>query len=50
MLKNCITCGKQTREYAEFPCVECGEKITRCQHCRKISLPYKCKKCGKEGP
>ena len=50
MLKNCHTCGKQTKKYAEFPCVGCADKIVRCDHCRQISNPYKCKKCGQEGP
>jgi hypothetical protein len=50
MVKICTTCGKQTKDYAEFPCTECGEMIVRCFHCRKISIPYKCPVCGKEGP
>jgi predicted RNA-binding Zn-ribbon protein involved in translation (DUF1610 family) len=50
MLKNCITCGKQTKSYSEFPCVECGEKIVRCAHCRKISNKYRCPSCKREGP
>ncbi len=50
MLKNCVTCGKQTREYSEFPCAGCGEKIVRCRHCRQISLPYTCKSCNRQGP
>ncbi|VVB98706.1 Uncharacterised protein [uncultured archaeon] len=50
MLKNCVTCGKQTREYSEFPCPECGTKMARCRHCRKISQPYACPSCGKQGP
>ena len=50
MLKNCTTCGKQTKLYSAFPCVECGEQIVRCFHCRKISNPYKCPKCGRDGP
>ncbi|MCX8196720.1 MAG: zinc finger domain-containing protein [Candidatus Micrarchaeota archaeon] len=50
MLKSCITCGKRTKSYAEFPCPECGSKIVRCPHCRKISLPYSCPACGRAGP
>ncbi|MFH1094643.1 MAG: zinc finger domain-containing protein [Candidatus Micrarchaeota archaeon] len=50
MLKNCFTCGKQTREYAEFPCVNCGKSVVRCKHCAKISNPYKCPSCGQDGP
>lgn len=50
MLKNCVTCGKQTKDYSEFPCPGCGVKMARCKHCRLISNPYKCKKCATEGP
>lgn len=50
MLKNCVTCGKQTKVYSEFPCPSCGTKLARCQHCRLISNPYKCNKCGLDGP
>jgi len=50
-LRNCTTCGKQTKTYVEFPCPACGEvKIVRCQHCREVVNPYKCTKCGREGP
>jgi predicted RNA-binding Zn-ribbon protein involved in translation (DUF1610 family) len=50
-LKNCSSCGKQTKEYTEFPCPVCGEeKIVRCIHCREVVNPYKCRKCGFEGP
>lgn len=40
MLKNCSTCGKQTREYSEFPVPTGTEKVVRCKHCRQISAPY----------
>lgn len=50
MLKNCTTCGKQTKSYSEFPCVECGSNIVRCNHCRMISNKYRCTSCGREGP
>ena len=40
MLKNCSSCGVQTREYAEFPSPDSEEKVVRCKHCRKISNPY----------
>ncbi|MBI5159513.1 RNA-binding protein [Candidatus Micrarchaeota archaeon] len=50
-LKNCSSCGKQTRECVEFICPACGEeKIVRCKHCREIVNPYSCKKCGRTGP
>jgi Zn-ribbon RNA-binding protein len=48
-MKRCITCGKMVKEFSEFPCPECGEKITRCSHCREIKNPYKCV-CGFAGP
>ncbi|VVB57716.1 Uncharacterised protein [uncultured archaeon] len=41
MLKNCSSCGVQTRQYAEFPAPDTGEMIVRCTHCRKISNPYR---------
>ncbi|MBM3229983.1 DUF1610 domain-containing protein [Candidatus Parvarchaeota archaeon] len=51
MLKNCTTCGKQSREYSEFLCPDCGKaSIIRCAHCRQISNPYKCPECGAVGP
>ncbi|MFH1285213.1 MAG: zinc finger domain-containing protein [Candidatus Micrarchaeota archaeon] len=51
MLKNCTSCGKQTKEYSAFPCPSCGEEtIVRCKHCREIINPYKCKRCGYAGP
>ena len=50
-LKNCNSCGRQTKEYSEFPCPSCGEaRIVRCQHCRETLNIYKCPKCGREGP
>ncbi|NYZ60281.1 RNA-binding protein [Candidatus Micrarchaeota archaeon] len=49
-MKRCSTCGRLTKEYAEFPCPHCSEKTVRCHHCREIRNPYKCK-CGNfEGP
>ena len=48
-MKRCSTCGKLTKEYAEFPCGDCGEQVVRCHHCRETRNPYKCK-CGFEGP
>jgi Zn-ribbon RNA-binding protein len=50
MLKNCSTCGKQTKKYSEFGCTSCGAMIARCDHCRLVSNPYKCPKCGVDGP
>ena len=50
MLKNCTTCGKQTKDYSKFPCPKCDAEIIRCKHCRQISLPYTCPSCGQNGP
>jgi|YelNatPaOPRAMG01_1025707.scaffolds.fasta_scaffold03676_18 predicted RNA-binding Zn-ribbon protein involved in translation (DUF1610 family) len=49
-MKTCISCGSLVKDYVEFPCPSCGEKIVRCSHCREISNIYVCKKCGFEGP
>ncbi|RLF12415.1 MAG: RNA-binding protein [Thermoprotei archaeon] len=36
---------------AKFYCPQCGGfLIWRCWHCRKQVNPYKCPKCGFEGP
>ena len=51
MLKNCTTCGSQTKEYSEFPSpYDPSVKIVRCFSCRRISLPYACPSTGKIGP
>lgn len=50
MAKRCTSCGKMSDRFAEFPCVECGELIVRCYHCREIGTAYTCEKCGTEGP
>jgi predicted RNA-binding Zn-ribbon protein involved in translation (DUF1610 family) len=43
LLKRCITCGKNTKDFAEFPSPNSDEKIVRCRYCRenrnKYSLP-----------
>lgn len=49
-MKTCITCGSLVKDYVEFPCPKCGEKVVRCNHCREISNVYVCRKCGFEGP
>ncbi len=50
----CVSCGKRVETenfWVEFPCPSCGEvKIIRCERCRKLANPYKCGKCGFEGP
>jgi hypothetical protein len=49
-MKKCDGCGKVAGKFAEFPCVECGEMIVRCHHCRELGVQYICKKCRTEGP
>lgn len=50
----CGSCGKRVETesfWAEFPCPACkGEKIIRCERCRRLANSYKCGKCGFEGP
>ena len=48
-MKRCTSCGRNTKDFAEFPCPDCGEKVVRCQYCRKNLNAYKCV-CGFEGP
>ncbi len=48
-MKRCISCGRNTKKFAEFPCPVCGEKIVRCHFCRENLNAYRCK-CGFEGP
>lgn len=49
-MKKCEGCGKIAAKFVEFPCLECGEKIVRCSHCRELGVKYICKKCNTEGP
>ncbi|AFK21694.1 putative Zn-ribbon RNA-binding protein [Pyrococcus sp. ST04] len=50
----CTSCGREItpREHAtHFVCPNCGEAIIwRCETCRVLAKPYKCPKCGWEGP
>ena len=50
----CTSCNREipSGEVASrFFCPKCGEfEIWRCTTCRKISNPYRCPKCGFEGP
>lgn len=48
-MKRCVTCGKNTKDFAEFPCPECGEALVRCHYCRENRNKYSCK-CGFAGP
>ncbi len=50
----CTTCKRNViaeEGWVKFPCPNCGETIiVRCSQCRRLSNPYKCEKCGFEGP
>jgi len=50
----CTSCKRPippTEKAVKFLCPNCGEvTIWRCSKCRKLSAPYKCVKCGFEGP
>ncbi|AAB98468.1 hypothetical protein MJ_0458.1 [Methanocaldococcus jannaschii DSM 2661] len=50
----CISCNAEIaprEKSTKFPCPNCGEvEIVRCERCRKLNNPYKCPKCGFEGP
>lgn len=50
----CRTCGISLvgqEGFVKFKCPACGEdEIIRCHRCKKLSVPYKCKKCKFEGP
>ncbi|MCD6458730.1 MAG: RNA-binding protein [Thermofilum sp. ex4484_82] len=50
----CTSCGKPIPPHergVKFRCPNCGEFIIwRCYKCRKLMNPYKCPKCGFEGP
>jgi predicted RNA-binding Zn-ribbon protein involved in translation (DUF1610 family) len=48
-MKRCVTCGKTAKQFAEFPCPNCGEKLVRCYTCRQNKSTYKCV-CGFVGP
>ncbi|HIH22666.1 TPA: RNA-binding protein [Candidatus Micrarchaeota archaeon] len=48
-MKRCTSCGSQTKEFAEFPCPQCSEKIVRCYSCRLNKNEFKCA-CGFNGP
>ncbi len=50
----CSSCNRPIAPYErgiKFYCPNCGESIIwRCPKCRKLVVPYKCVKCGFEGP
>ena len=47
--KKWLTEGPFSKEFAEFPCPQCGEKIVRCNYCRENRVKYKCS-CEFAGP
>ena len=49
MMRNCISCGRQTQDYALIKDPNSDEVVVRCRHCRELSLPYKFPS-GLEGP
>ncbi|MFA5108720.1 MAG: hypothetical protein WC492_04275 [Candidatus Micrarchaeia archaeon] len=40
MLKNCTSCGMQTKNYSSIPDAESDGSVIRCKHCRQLSVPY----------
>ncbi len=48
-MKVCISCGREVKDFVEFPCPNCGKMIIRCNICRENKNPYRCE-CGFEGP
>ena len=49
----CVSCNIEVKAedgFSIFKCPSCGETIVRCRRCRANSVPYKCPKCGFEGP
>ncbi len=49
----CTSCGRAVpaKGATQFPCPSCGEAtIGRDARCRDQSVPYRCPKCGFEGP
>lgn len=50
-MAKCLSCDKEVlNDSVVFKCSNCGKhKIVRCQHCKKLSIKYKCS-CGFEGP
>ncbi|MGZ5521041.1 MAG: zinc finger domain-containing protein [Halobacteriota archaeon] len=51
MENTCISCGARMAKDSgiSYPCPSCGEIITRCKKCKKLSNPYRCT-CGFGGP
>lgn len=49
MLKNCVSCGKQTRDYSLVQDPEGDGTVARCKHCRQLSVVFKTPS-GVEGP
>jgi len=53
MVLRCISCDRQisnSEGATIFKCPRCGTLIVRCAECRAKGNPWKCPKCGFEGP
>lgn len=50
----CSSCGKRIeaeKSWVRFTCPKCAKSaILRCERCKSQINPYKCNKCGFEGP
>jgi len=40
----------ESKPLVDAECPKCGNKITRCEKCRRLSIEYKCPRCEHEGP
>lgn len=49
MLRNCSSCGKQTKDYSLVCDPNSDQQIARCKHCRQLSVSFKTPS-GVEGP
>jgi len=53
-MPKCSCCARNIlpgEEAVSFPCPNCASvTIWRCAKCRKFGRPYKCARCGFEGP
>jgi len=53
-MPKCSWCNRiivPKENFVKFPCPNCGGVIiVRCSKCRELGRPYKCPKCGFQGP
>ncbi|MGV8085848.1 MAG: RNA-binding protein [Candidatus Bilamarchaeum sp.] len=40
MLKRCVSCGRNTKDFAEFPSPNSDFKVVRCHYCRENRNKY----------